>query len=61
MNKYQKISLMVIIGLPVFFLILSVITNNWRFFFWSLPPSFISGMTGYFVAKNSSKDINKNV
>ncbi|PES61573.1 hypothetical protein CN507_28945 [Bacillus cereus] len=61
MNKYQKISLMVMIGLPVFFLILSVITNNWGFFFLSLPPSFTSEMTGYFVAKNSSKDMNKNV
>ncbi|PHD59099.1 hypothetical protein COF61_22175 [Bacillus toyonensis] len=59
MNKYQKISLMVMIGLPVFFLILSVITNNWSFFFSSLPPSFIPGMTVYFAAKNSSKDIDK--
>ncbi|EEM13903.1 hypothetical protein bpmyx0001_52450 [Bacillus pseudomycoides DSM 12442] len=52
---------MVMIGLPVFFLILSVITNKWGFFFWSLPPSFISGMTGYSVAKNSSKGMNKNI
>ncbi|PEE32243.1 hypothetical protein CN271_16505 [Bacillus cereus] len=61
MNKYQKIPLMFMIGLPAFFLILSVITNNWRFFFWSLAPSFTSGMTGYFIAKNSFKGINKNV
>jgi hypothetical protein len=51
MNKYQKISIGVMIGFPIFFLIVSLFTGKWGYFLWSLPPSFLSGMTGLFASK----------
>ncbi|WP_187373146.1 hypothetical protein [Bacillus rubiinfantis] len=53
MNNYQKISLLVLFGFPLFFLIVTLITGRWGFFLFSLPPSFIAGTTGYFAAKRS--------
>jgi hypothetical protein len=59
MNKYAKISIGIMIGFPLFFLIVSLLTGKWAFFLWSLAPSFISGMTGLFAAKNASRNINQ--
>ncbi|WP_180994152.1 hypothetical protein [Bacillus sp. Marseille-P3661] len=56
MNRYQKVSLMVLIGVPLFFLIISVLTGRWSFFLWSLLPTFTSGITGYFHAKKHEKN-----
>ncbi|MGG4043077.1 hypothetical protein [Bacillus smithii] len=55
MNKYQKISISVMIGFPIFFLVVSLFTGKWGFFLWSLAPSFISGMTGLVAFKNANK------
>jgi len=55
MNKYQKISISVMIGFPIFFLAVSLFTGKWGFFLWSLAPSFISGMTGLVAFKNANK------
>jgi hypothetical protein len=62
MNKYQKISIGVMIGFPIFFLEVSLFTGKWGFFLWSLVPSFISGMTGLFASKNANRNtyINNN-
>ncbi|BDG48954.1 MULTISPECIES: hypothetical protein [Parageobacillus] len=59
MNKYQKISIFVMIGFPLFFLIVSLITGKWGFFFWSLLPSFISGITGLIALRNSNMNLKK--
>ncbi|MBA2871026.1 putative membrane protein [Anoxybacillus calidus] len=56
MNKYQKISIGVMIGFPIFFLVVSLFTGKWGFFLWSLAPSFISGMTGFFASKNTNRN-----
>ncbi|WP_404452144.1 hypothetical protein LG329_17595 [Virgibacillus necropolis] len=56
MNRYQKISLFVSIGFPLFFLIITLITGRWGFFLWSLPPSFITGVTTYFHSKKYVKE-----
>lgn len=53
MERYQKISLIVLIGIPLFFLIISILTETWGFVLWSLPPSFIAGITGYFHSKKN--------
>jgi hypothetical protein len=58
MDKYTKISIDIMIGFPLFFLIVSLLTRKWGFFLWSLAPSFLSGMTGLFAAKNASRNIN---
>lgn len=55
MNRYQKFALGMMIGVPLFFLIVSVITGNWKFFFFSLPPSLISGMTSFYAAKTTEE------
>ncbi|WP_194840873.1 hypothetical protein [Filobacillus milosensis] len=36
MNRYQKISLIILIGSPLLFLIISIITGIWDIFLWSL-------------------------
>ncbi|MBA2871104.1 hypothetical protein HNQ85_001374 [Anoxybacillus calidus] len=56
MNKYQKISIGVMIVFPIFFLVVSMFTGKWGFFLWSLPPSFISGMTGFFASKHANRN-----
>jgi hypothetical protein len=56
MNKYQKIPIGIMIGFPIFFLVVSLFTGKWGFFLWSLPPSFISGMTGFFASKNANRN-----
>ncbi|MBA2875240.1 hypothetical protein [Thermaerobacillus caldiproteolyticus] len=55
MNKYQKISVGIMIGFPIFFLAVSLFTGKWGFFLWSLAPSFISGMAGFFASKNANR------
>ncbi|MFD1361222.1 hypothetical protein [Lentibacillus salinarum] len=52
MNNDQKISLTVLIGVPILFLIITLITERWGFFLWRLSPSFTAGSTGFFHAKN---------
>jgi hypothetical protein len=54
MNRYQKLSIFVLVGFPIFFLIVSLLTEKWGYFLWSLPPSFIAGTTGYFTAKKNA-------
>jgi ABC-type Fe3+ transport system permease subunit len=34
----------VCIGIPLFFLIVSIFSGNWGFFYWSLFAAFMSGM-----------------
>ncbi|TYR75705.1 hypothetical protein FZC79_08745 [Rossellomorea vietnamensis] len=49
------VSLAVLIGLPVFFLFISLITGEWGYLIWSLPPSFLAGFTGLMVSRNISR------
>ncbi|MGD6801152.1 hypothetical protein [Rossellomorea aquimaris] len=49
------VSLAVLIGLPVFFLFISLITGEWGYLIWSLPPSFLAGFTGLMVSRNNSR------
>lgn len=56
MNKYQKIALGVMLGVPAFFAVISLVTGNWLFLLYSLLPSFLAGMTSFFAAKNTNKN-----
>jgi len=49
MNKYQERTIYISAGVLIFFLLLSIITNKWGFFLWSLPPVFINIMMAFFV------------
>jgi len=48
-------SLVVLIGFPVIFLIVSFVTGNWRFFLYSLFPSFLAGFSTFVVTKQQIK------
>ncbi|ABO68285.1 MULTISPECIES: hypothetical protein [Geobacillus] len=56
MNKYQKLSIGIMIGVPLFFFLVSMFTGKWGFFLWSVPPSLISGMVGFFASKNANQN-----
>lgn len=43
------VSLLVLIGFPLAFLIITLITGEWSYFLWSLPPSLLAGITGLMI------------
>ncbi|QUW20466.1 hypothetical protein JSQ81_11395 [Sporosarcina sp. Marseille-Q4063] len=47
MTKYQKTSIFIAITVLIFFLVLSLITNQWGFLLWSFLPVFIVLMTTF--------------
>lgn len=49
------ISFVVLIGFPILFLFISLWTDNWKFFLFSLPPSMIVGVTTLFHTMNQIK------
>jgi len=51
MNKYLKRLVCISVIVLAFFLVLSLITNKWGFFFWSLLYVFMVLMTGFFTEK----------
>ena len=52
MNKFQERTIYISTGVLVFFLALSLMTNNWRPFLLSLLPVFMN-VTFAFFAKNN--------
>jgi hypothetical protein len=42
-------SLLVLFGLPIIFLVVSLLTGEWRYLFYSLPSSFCAGFTGLII------------
>ncbi|TGB03426.1 hypothetical protein [Halobacillus salinus] len=52
------VSLFVLVGFPVLFLILSLITGDWSYLMWSIPPSILAGLTGLlFTLREMKKDM----
>lgn len=41
-----SISLFALIGIPLIFLCISLITGNWKFLLFSIFPAFLAGFTG---------------
>ncbi|MEK4946995.1 MULTISPECIES: hypothetical protein [Carnobacterium] len=58
MNKYQKRTVSISIAALVGFLVLSLLTSNWKFFLWSLLPIFMVLMLS-FTAKPDKKSSRK--
>ncbi|RPF52178.1 hypothetical protein [Aquisalibacillus elongatus] len=55
MKRYQVIlSIAVITGVPLCFLILSLITQEWGYFLWSIVPACIVGAVTYQNAKSKN-------
>ncbi|WP_433945143.1 hypothetical protein [Paenibacillus sp. SN-8-1] len=54
MSKYQKLALGIMFGIPAFFAIISLITDRWGFLLFSLPPSLVAGLTGFYAAKHAA-------
>lgn len=54
MNKNRKFVIYGLIIVLVFFLVLSLITQNWKFFLWSLLPVFM-GLMITFTVKTDKK------
>lgn len=54
MNKYRKRTISISIATLVGFLVLSLLTSNWKFFLWSLLPIFMVLMLT-FTAKPDKK------
>jgi hypothetical protein len=46
-------ALFIMIGFPLFFLLITLVTGRWGYFLWSLAPSFIAGWTGYYAARRN--------
>lgn len=49
------VSLIVLVGFPVFFLFVSMSTGQWGYFAWSIPPSLAAGLTGLLFTRNRIK------
>ena len=54
-NLALIVSLIILIGIPLLFLIVSLITGQWLYLLWSIPPSFLAGFTGLIVLRRQSK------
>ncbi|MGV3487458.1 MAG: hypothetical protein ACO1OC_02605 [Tuberibacillus sp.] len=48
-------SLIVLIGFPLIFLAVSLITGEWRYLIFSLPPSFFAGFTCLMLTSKQAK------
>ncbi len=59
MNVYQKRTVYLSIGALTFFLGLSIMTHNWKFFLWSLLPVFMILMPS-FTTKTDKNGSNRN-
>ena len=49
------ISLVVLIGVPFLFLIMSLITDQWSYLFYAIVPSLVAGLTGLWAATGQLK------
>jgi cadmium resistance protein CadD (predicted permease) len=52
MGQYLIRTIYISIAVLLFFLVLSLVTDNWGFFLWSLAPVFFVLMTAIFSKKD---------
>lgn len=50
-EKARRFTWMVGIGIPLLFLVISLVTGNWKFFLFSLAPALIAASSGLAAAK----------
>jgi hypothetical protein len=49
------VALFVLIGFPIIFTFISMMSDNWNYLFYSLPGSFTAGFTGLSVTLHHKK------
>lgn len=49
------VSLTVLVGFPIVFLLISLVTAQWNYLAWSIAPSFAAGFTGLMITRNQVK------
>jgi hypothetical protein len=49
-------ALFVLVGFPIIFAVVSMITGNWKYLLYSLPGSFTAGFTGLIVTLKHIKE-----
>ena len=60
-NKIAPIvSLVVLVGFPILFLFISLITGQWGYLAWSILPSLAAGLTGLMISRNQMKKAGEN-
>lgn len=56
-KKNIFLTLFVLVGIPLVFLVISLMTGNWGFFVYSIAPSFSAGIMGLIlIYKEKSGD-----
>lgn len=58
MTKYQNLSLIISVIVPILFLIITFTTGRWGYFYWSLLPSFILASSTFFAFNKIKKNQN---
>ncbi|WP_163100366.1 hypothetical protein [Peribacillus alkalitolerans] len=53
------VSLFVLVVFPIIFLVISLITGQWRFLTYSIIPSFFAGLSGLMVSIQQMKKENR--
>lgn len=65
MKKNTKIaltvSLFVLVGFPILFLLISLLTGQWNFLLSSILPSFFAGFTGLIITVQQIKKERKSI
>ncbi|MBO0995065.1 hypothetical protein [Bacillus sp. SD088] len=61
MNKYQKRTVYISVLALAFFLMFSIVTQNWGFFLWSLVPIFLVLMTTLFIKSDKKNQRNEKI
>jgi hypothetical protein len=54
-----SVSLIVLIGLPVIFLLTSLLTGEWNYLKYSLIPSLFAGLTGFMISAQQLKKVQR--
>ncbi|MGP6150139.1 hypothetical protein [Priestia flexa] len=55
-KKISKVRIgVVLIGLPLVFVIVSIITKDWRYLTWSIPPALMSCWTAFVVLRKQEE------
>ncbi|MFA9458377.1 hypothetical protein ACERJO_16655 [Halalkalibacter sp. AB-rgal2] len=49
------VSIIVLVGFPILFIFISLLTGQWGYLTWSIPPSFVAGLTGLMITLNQTK------
>jgi hypothetical protein len=55
------VSLFILIGFPIIFIVISLLTDDWRYINYSLGPTLTAGLTGLILILNRLKKKANNI